>query len=167
MIMAFLLDAFAHAAQSLIGFFLGADDLKTARRVARLACTWGLGTGLAIAITLLVSEGVVAALLVPPTATTLFSSAWIACAVAQPLNSLSFVTDGIHWGTSDFPFLRNAMLISTLTGIGALMLIETSSPHALTLVWWVTALWISMRAAFGVLRIWPGTARSPLRLSVN
>lgn len=103
-------------------------------------------------------------LLVPASALLLFSSAWLACALAQPLNSVSFVTDGIHWGTGDFAFLRNAMLASTLTGLSCLMLIDTSSPHALTWVWWVTALWIGARATFGVLRIWPGTSRSPLRL---
>jgi hypothetical protein len=42
-------------------------------------------------------------------------------------------------------------------------LIDTSSPQALNFVWWTTALWICIRAAFGVLRIWPGTSASPLR----
>ncbi len=163
MVMAFLLDAFAHAAQSLIGFFLGANDRKTARCVARVACFWGLATGITLTVVLIGTEGVVAALLVPPSALTLFSSAWIACAIAQPLNSLSFVTDGIHWGTGDFPYLRNVMLLSTGTGIGLLTLINTSSPHALNFVWWTTALWICIRATLGVLRIWPGSSASPLR----
>jgi MATE family multidrug resistance protein len=163
MMMAFLLDAFAHSAQSLMGFFLGAGDLRSARRVARVACSWGLATGLAVTAGLLAFEGVVAALLVPPSALLLFASAWLACALAQPLNSLSFVTDGIHWGTADFAFLRNAMLASTLIGLACLTLIDTSSPHALTQVWWVTALWIGVRAAFGISRIWPGTSGSPLR----
>ena len=164
--MAFLLDAFAHSAQSLIGFFLGARDLGSARRVARVACSWGLATGMAIAVALLALEGVIAALLVPPSAFLLFSGAWFACVLVQPLNSLSFVTDGVHWGTGDFAFLRNAMLVSTVTGLVCLGLIETTSSHALTQVWLVTALWITIRATLGVLRIWPGTARSPLRTGV-
>jgi MATE family multidrug resistance protein len=163
MMMAFLLDAFAHSAQSLIGYFLGARDLQTARRVTRVACTWGLATGLGIAGALFGLEGLVAALLVPPSAVVLFSNSWLACALVQPLNSLSFVTDGIHWGTGDFPFLRNVMVVSTTVGIGCLLLIDTSLPQALELVWWVTALWIGIRASFGILRIWPGTPNSPLR----
>ena len=163
MMMAFLLDAFAHSAQSLIGFFLGAGDLGSARRVARVACSWGLATGLTLTAGLLALEGVIAALLVPPSALLLFSSAWLAAALAQPLNSLAFVTDGIHWGTGDFAFLRNAMLVSTLAGLVCLALIETTSPHALTQVWLVTALWITIRAILGTLRLWPGGARSPLR----
>jgi MATE family multidrug resistance protein len=162
MMMAFLLDAFAHSAQSLIGYFLGASDLQTARHVARVACTWGLATGLGIAGALFGLEGLVATLLVPPSAVALFSGSWFACAFAQPLNSLSFVTDGIHWGTGDFAFLRNVMLVSTLIGISCLLLIDTASPQALNMVWWTTALWIGIRASFGILRIWPGTPGSPL-----
>jgi MATE family multidrug resistance protein len=161
--MAFLLDAFAHSAQSLIGFFLGARDIAAARRVARIACSWALATGLALSVGLLAIEGLIAALLVPPSALVLFSGAWLASALAQPLNSLSFVTDGIHWGTGDFAFLRNAMIVATTTGLVCLALIETTSTHALTHVWLVTALWIAVRAALGVLRIWPGGVRSPLR----
>jgi MATE family multidrug resistance protein len=160
---AFLLDAFAHAAQSLIGFFLGAGNAGAARRVARVACAWGLATGLALALTLVAAEGFVVALLVPPSAVALFSSAWLVCALVQPFNSLSFVTDGIHWGTGDFPFLRNAMLVSTLIGLACIARIDTDSPSALTWVWWVTGLWIGIRAAFGITRIWPGSNTSPLR----
>lgn len=166
MVMAFLLDAFAFSAQSLVSFFIGAYEPGMARRAARVACGWALGTGFALAVALLASTDIVAMFLVPQSAVALFSSAWFACAVAQPLNSISFVTDGIHWGTGDFSYLRNAMLISTAIGVGCLALIDTTSQEALTWVWWVTALWIAMRAAFGVLRIWPGTTKSPLRLTL-
>lgn len=163
MMMAFLLDSFAYAAQSLIAFFLGARQMMLARRVARIACTWGLGTGMTLTILLLNIEGAIATLLVPPTAQHLFHGAWVACAIAQPLNSLSFVTDGIHWGTGDFAYLRNAMVVSTTIGLTLLVLIDRSSPSALTQIWWITASWIALRASFGLLRIWPGTAASPLR----
>ena len=119
MMTAFLLDAFAHSSQSLVGFFFGIGDIGSARRVARVACSWDPTTGLAIT-------------------------------VAQPLYALFFVTDGIHWGTGAFAFLRNAMSVSTLIGWACCMLIEIASPHALTLVWSATALWIATRATFGL-----------------
>ena len=119
MMTAFLLDAFAHSAQCLVGFFFDTGDIGSARRVAGVACSWDLATGLAIT-------------------------------VAQPLNALSFVTDGIHWGTGDLAFLRSATLVSTLVGWTCFMLIEIASPHALTLVWSATALWIATRATFGL-----------------
>jgi MATE family multidrug resistance protein len=162
LLMAFVLDAFAFSAQSLIGFFVGAGQVGHARNVARTAAAWGLGTGAVLAVGLLAAENLVAALLVPPAAHALFSSAWLACALAQPLNALSFVTDGIHWGTGDFRFLRNAMLVATGVGLVGLWFVDVGSPGALTMVWWVTALWILVRAAFGVLRIWPGSATGPL-----
>jgi MATE family multidrug resistance protein len=30
-------------------------------------------------------------------------------------------------------------------------------------VWIATAVWITIRAAFGVLRVWPGIGQAPLR----
>jgi len=162
MLSAFVLDAFAAAAQSLVGYFLGAGTRGLARSVARLSCWWGLGTGVALAIALLVGQPFVAFLLVPPEAVAVFAAAWPVSALIQPVNALSFVTDGIHWGTGDFGFLRNAMLASTAAGLAALMIIDTNSATALTSIWWATALWIAVRAAFGVARLWPGGRGAPL-----
>jgi MATE family multidrug resistance protein len=161
---AFLLDAFASAAQSLVGYFLGARRVAQALRVARVASLWALGTGGALAILLLLLQRPVAALLVPPSAVGLFAGAWVICALSQPLNALSFVTDGIHWGAADFAFLRNGMLISTAAGLVGLSAIDPSSPHALAWVWCVTALWSALRSGFGVARIWPGVGKAPLRV---
>jgi MATE family multidrug resistance protein len=33
----------------------------------------------------------------------------------------------------------------------------------MTRIWLVTAAWITIRAAFGLLRIWPGIGAAPLR----
>jgi MATE family multidrug resistance protein len=84
-------------------------------------------------------------------------------AVSQPLNSLSFVTDGIHWGTSDYPFLRNAVGTATVTGAVLLVLLEGRPAFDLTDVWLITSVWIAVRAGFGVARIWPGFGDAPLR----
>ena len=72
---------------------------------------------------------------------------------------VAFVTDGIHWGTSDFRFLRNAMLASTAGGLIALFALDPG----LTGVWIITAAWITVRSVFGIVRIWPGIGRAPLR----
>jgi MATE family multidrug resistance protein len=96
---ALLLDAFATTAQSLIGWFLGAGAIPLARRVASRCCAWGLAVGVLLGAALLLLEDATAAALVPPGARAAFAGAWWISALAQPLNSLSFVTDGIHWGT--------------------------------------------------------------------
>jgi MATE family multidrug resistance protein len=158
---AFLLDAYGVAAQSLVGFFLAAGRRDVARRVAGVACTWGLGTGVLLGLGMVATTGPVMTLLVPMEARDAFVGAWWVAALFQPLNSLSFVTDGIHWGTSDYRFLRNA--VATATGTGAVLLAVFEDPgFELADVWLVTGAWIAVRAAFGVARIWPGFGHAPL-----
>ncbi|MGD8376663.1 MAG: MATE family efflux transporter [Acidobacteriota bacterium] len=157
---ALVLDAFAAAAQSLIGYFRGAGLTDVMRRVAFVACAWSAGTGLVLSLAMLAAERAVAALLVPPAAAGLFAAAWRISAAAQPLNALSFATDGIHWGTGDYRFLRNVMLLAS--GAGALALLLPGD-RGLPWIWWVTGGWIAIRALFGVARIWPGIGASPFR----
>ncbi len=159
---ALVLDAWAAAAQSLVGYFLGAGMRSEARRVARLACLWSLGTGLALAAGMAAMTRLAAAALVPAAAHDLFGSAWLASAAMQPLTALSFATDGIHWGTSDYRYLRNVMFVATGCGAAGLAALEAGGSGSLTLVWVVTAGWIAIRAGFGIARIWPGIGSSPL-----
>ncbi len=160
MFTALFLDAFAVTGQSLVGFFIGAGDLAQARRVARVVCGWSLGTGIALGLAMWLAEGPVIRLLVPAEAVAVFVPAWHLAALSQPLNALSFATDGLHWGTGDFRYLRNAMIAATTLGTIGIFLIDVRHPQALALVWAVTLGWIAVRAAFGVARIWPGVGRS-------
>ncbi len=162
MFTALLLDAFAITGQSLIGFFIGAQAMQQARRVAFVACTWGLWTGVGLALFMWLGESWVIALLVPPSAAALFSSAWLLAAFFQPLNALTFATDGIHWGTGDFRFLRNAVATATIAGAALLLFVDMDAPDALFWVWLITGGWITIRALLGLLRIWPGIGAAPL-----
>ena len=159
---ALLLDAYAATAQTLVGFFLGAGRVAVARRAAATGCQWGAATGVLLALAMLAGTRQVEWLLVPAAAAGAFPAAWTVAALAQPLNALSFVTDGVHWGTGDFRYLRNAMLAATLAGALLLALVDVGAPGALLRIWLATASWIAVRAAFGVLRVWPGIGRAPL-----
>jgi MATE family multidrug resistance protein len=161
---ALLLDAFGAAAQSLIGFFLGAGQLRNARRVASVACLWGTGAGIALAIAMISASHAVAAAFLPLEIHGMFGAAWLAYALAQPANALAFVTDGILWGASDYRFMRNAMIASTAAGLVALYAIDPAGPDALTTIWVITAGWIVIRTVFGMTRIWPGFGASRLKL---
>jgi MATE family multidrug resistance protein len=160
---ALFLDAFAITGQSLIGFFIGPGRLAQARRVARLVCFWSLATGIFLSVCMLLGQNWVVRLLLPPSATTLFFSAWLMAVISQPVNALAFATDGIHWGTGDFGFLRNVMISATAFGGMAIYLLDETAPGALTWIWLITAIWITIRAVFGVMRIWPGIGHSPLK----
>lgn len=160
---AMLLDAFAITAQSLIAYFIGLRSFAQVKKVAKVACIWSVYTGLALSIMMITGENWVIQLLVPETAVTVFVAAWLVSAVAQPVNSLAFATDGIHWGTGDYGYLRNAMILATAAGAVGLAILDLTAVDALSRVWWVTSLWIFVRGLLGMLRIWPGIGRSPLR----
>jgi len=160
---ALFLDSFAISGQSLVGYFYGGGDAVTARRVAAYVCVWSLGTGFVLGVGMWIATGLAVALLVPRGAVTAFHSAWWLAAVTQPFNALSFGTDGVHWGTGDYGFLRNAMIVSTAVGAGLLMLIDVNSDDALRSIWLATLAWIIVRAILGVTRVWPGIGRAPLR----
>ena len=156
----FVLDALAVTGQSLVAYFLGGDRIGSARKVARIVCLWSVWSGCVLGLILWLGSGVVIDLLVPATAVAYFHSAWIIAVVVQPLNALAFATDGLHWGSGDYRYLRNAVVLAT--GVGAAGLL--AGPHALDWIWLMTAAWIGVRAMLGVIRIWPGVGNSPFRV---
>ncbi len=160
MFSAFLLDAYSHAAQTLIGFFLGREQLASARRVARVACSWAVASGSVLCLVFVFGEAGFRWFLVPDPASAVFASAWTVASLQMPINAVVFATDGIHWGASDYAFLRNGMLCALVVGATGLHLFGEGS---LLAVWTVTAIWILLRGSFGLLRIWPGVGRAPLR----
>ena len=54
------------------------------------------------------------------------------------------------------------MIVSTGVGAALLLLVDTAEPNALLWIWVITAIWITVRAGFGVVRIWPGIGDAPL-----
>jgi multidrug resistance protein, MATE family len=160
---ALFLDAYSVTAQSLIAFFIGRDDRHEARRTARMVCLWSFLTGCGLMVVMILGQSVFIHLLVPPEAVTIFVVPWLIAACSQPINSLAFATDGVHWGTGDFAYLRNGMIAATGTGLLGIFMLEQFESQSLTALWLVTVAWIAVRAGAGVIRIWPGIGRSPLR----
>ena len=158
---ALFLNVFAIAGQSLVAYFLGAGDLSQSRRVAAVVCQWSLGCGVALTIVMLATNGPVARALIPASSYSVFFAPWMISAFSQPINALSFGTDGVHWGTGDFRYLRNAVLVATLAGVIGLLWIDETNRAALTHIWIVTAAWAAVRATFGIVRIWPGMGAAP------
>jgi MATE family multidrug resistance protein len=157
------LDTFAICGQSMIGYFVGSDRLADARYVAVVVCKWSVVTGLVLTLVMLFFKGLFEALLVPAAALGVFSASWNVAAFMQPISALAFATDGIHWGTGDFRYLRNVVLLATAVGTLALAWVDETRTGALLWVWLITAGWLGVRAVFGVVRIWPGMGHPPLR----
>ncbi len=158
------LDALAITAQSLIGYFVGAQHWSQARRVAGVTSLWGVSLGVLLGLGMWLGETWAARLLVPVAAVALFEPAWLIAVWVQPLNAVAFVTDGIHWGTADFRFLRNGMIVASVVTGGLLLLLDESQAGALTWIWVITGAWITIRALLGLLRVWPGIGSAPLRV---
>lgn len=163
LMVAYGLDGFAVSAQSLVGYFLGAQQLDEARRAVRVCLIWGFGSGWALAAIMIASTPLVAAAFVPENALSVFVPAWIIASVIKPLSGLAFVTDGTHWGTADYAYLRNVMLLSTVTCGAAILLPAPNVPGGLVWIWVFTGVFLGIRAVFGIARIWPGLGFSPLR----
>jgi MATE family multidrug resistance protein len=160
---ALFLDAYAASAQSLVAYFLGAGRRALALRASGVALAWSIATGALLTAAMLLLEGPTARILVPASAHVIFSAAWVTAALAQPVNAISFASDGILWGAHDYRYLRNAMFTATAVGLGALFALDLQHAGALEHIWLVTGGWIAIRAVFGVVRIWPGLGKSPLR----
>jgi MATE family multidrug resistance protein len=159
------LDALAITGQSLVGFFLGGGATRTARAVAGRVCLWSIAVGIALSTLMVVTSDFAARILVPVSSRAAFVVPWLIAAAMQPLSALSFATDGIHWGTGDFRYLRNGMVIATAIGLAGLFLVDVTHPRALDWVWWATMLWIFARSVIGIVRIWPGLGAAPLRIT--
>ncbi len=163
---ALVTEALATTAQSLVGYFIGAGRREYARRVAISTTLWSLAAGFAMLVLLLAATPIVLSAFVPAAAVSVFHAAWIIASLSQPLNALAFITDGIHWGASDYRFLRNAMMMATAGGLLGLQLIASNRAGALSGVWLMMALWIAIRAFWGVARLYPGIGDSPFRLGI-
>lgn len=162
---ALALDAYAATVQSLVGYFIGQGSISQVKRVVRVALSWNLGTGFLLGGLMWWGQDLVINFLVPAASVGVFLPAWGVFAISLPINSLAFLTDGVHWGTGDYQYLRNAMLFSSFVGISGLWLMETRGYGTLFWVWVLIGIWISFRALFGMIRIWPGIGKSIFRIT--
>ena len=157
------LDAYASTVQSLVGYFIGRSEMDWVKRVVRVGTSWSLWTGFALGALMWLGRGTVVSFLIPETAVRIFLPAWAVSAISQPVSSLAFLTDGVHWGTGDYRYLRNAMILAAIVGFGGILLLDLAKNQSLYWVWIVVGVWVSTRALFGVLRIWPGIGNSVFR----
>jgi len=163
---ALALDAFAATVQSLVGYFIGQGSITDAKAVARTALAWSTATGILLGILMWIGKDLVVDWLVPVTAVSAFLPSWGVSAFSQPFNSVAFLTDGVHWGTGDYRYLRNAMFISSVIAILGARFVETWQGGSLIWVWILIGIWIFLRGTFGLLRVWPGIGKSPFRVNI-
>ena len=162
---ALALDAFAASAQSLVGYFIGKESTSSARGVSKIGLYWSLGTGSALGLLMWLGRNWVIQWMVPDPSVQLFLGAWLVSAISQPINAVSFLTDGVHWGTGDFAYLRNAMVAASGLGMAGFWILERSGESSLVWIWILITAWNFTRGLFGLIRIWPGVGKSVFRIT--
>ena len=138
-LVAYGVDGFAFAAETLVGNCLGARDFVGARQVARRIILWGIGIGSLFGVVYAVGLGPIArAFTDHEQVVEVTVSLTFLIAVVQPLNAVVFVFDGILIGANDMSYLFRAML-------GASFLVYL--PAALVLVygleWGIHGAWLA------------------------
>jgi putative MATE family efflux protein len=151
MFLALVLDAYAIAAQTLVGQALGAGRPADARATARLVSYWGLGTGIAVGGLLLALRPVLPALFTgDPAVLAQAGLVWWFLAGMQPLAGVVFALDGVLMGAGDVGYLRTVTIGSAVLGFLPLSLLSSPFGWGLAGVWTGLTLFIVLRLA-GVL----------------
>ncbi|RBY96748.1 MATE family efflux transporter [Blastococcus sp. TF02-8] len=152
--LALVLDAYAIAAQTLVGHALGAQRPEEARATARRVALWGLGTGCLVGVVLLALRDVVPPLFTDdPAVLDQAAVVWWFLAGFQPLAGLVFALDGVLMGAGDVGYLRTVTVGSALGGFLPLSLLAGPLDLGLPGVWTGLTLFIALRLVAVVVRV--------------
>jgi putative MATE family efflux protein len=146
--LAMALDAYAIAAQALVGGALGAGESDRAHRVAWQVARFGLVTGAVFAALLLAGWYAVPALFSSdPAVQAQAHLAWPWFAGMQPAAGVVFALDGVLIGAGDVRFLRTLTVAAGLLAFLPTTLFAYAAHLGLGGVWAGLALFIAVRLA--------------------
>ncbi|WP_197029063.1 MATE family efflux transporter [Blastococcus sp. URHD0036] len=152
--LALVLDAYAIAAQTLVGHALGAGRPAEARATAVRVARWGLGTGLAVAVLLLALRPVLVPLFTgDPAVREQAALVWWFLAGFQPLAGVVFALDGVLMGAGDVAYLRTVTIGAAVVGFLPLSLLAGPLDLGLAGVWTGLTLFIVLRLVAVVVRV--------------
>ncbi|SDE16383.1 putative efflux protein, MATE family [Blastococcus fimeti] len=152
--LALVLDAYAIAAQTLVGHALGAGRPAEARATARRVALWGLATGTGVAALLLALRGVLPPLFTDdPAVVDQALLVWWFLAAMQPLAGVVFALDGVLMGAGDVGYLRTLTIGSAVVGFLPLSLLSGPLDWGLAGVWTGLCLFIALRLVGVLVRV--------------
>ncbi len=119
------LDAFAHAAEAMVGGAVGRGDREAFKAAVRTVFLWGTAVAVAVTAVFLVSSHGIVGLLTDIPEVLDAADTYVIWAVLIPLFSFAaFVFDGIFIGATRGADLRNAMVMSTIVYLVVLYAVE-------------------------------------------
>ena len=144
-ILAYGIDGFAFAAESLVGRYKGAQEIANLKRAVRYSFSWALllSVGFSLFFALLGTK----LLYLFTDKTNLLIDArpyliWIA--IAPPINSIAYIWDGVFVGATASAAMRNSMLASMAIFLCAYFLFQGLENHGL---WMALTLFSAARGA--------------------
>jgi putative MATE family efflux protein len=136
--LALVLDSLAIAAQTLVGAALGAGRVPQAKSVARRVTVFSLGFAVVLAALLALGAPVLPGLFTSDVAVLhQMRVPWWFLVCQLPISGVVFALDGVLLGAADARFMRNATMISALSGFLPLV-------------------WLSLAYGWGLAGIWSG-----------
>ncbi|MDF2764482.1 MAG: hypothetical protein K0S81_1476 [Rhodospirillales bacterium] len=123
-IMAYGLDGFAHAAETLVGAAIGARDRAGLRAAVRTASVWGFATAVLFAALYALAGTVILGLFTEHEEVRAAARDFLPWAIASPFLSVwPFLLDGIFIGATRTAEMRNGMVIALALYLGAASLL--------------------------------------------
>jgi MATE family, multidrug efflux pump len=145
-LLAFALDAVAIAGQALIGSALGAGDVALGRALTRRMLGWGVVSGVAFGLVLVVARPAYVGLFTPdPAVQQLVTRVVLVIALLAPLAGVVYVLDGILIGAGDARYLALAGAISLVLYLPAALVVHHLGAGLLW-VWASYAVFMAARA---------------------
>jgi putative MATE family efflux protein len=152
--LALVLDAYAIAAQTLVGHALGGDRPAEARSTASRVARWGLGTGVLVGAALLALRNVLPPLFTDdPAVLGQAEVVWWFLAGMQPLAGVVFALDGVLMGAGDVGYLRTVTIGSAVVGFLPLSLLAGPLGWGLAGIWTGLSLFIGLRLVGVLVRV--------------
>eukprot|EP00250_Pteridium_aquilinum_P003396 c13710_g1_i2 orf=262-1890(+) len=153
-----LSDSIALAGQAIIAGALAKGNLELAKSAAFRTLQIGFAFGLILSLLLGVGLSTFSKLFTSDHMVLNFLALGIPfVAATQPINSLAFVFDGLHFGASDFSYAAYSMIIVAILASGFMLI--SASMWGFIGVWLGLTMLMTLRMLTGFLRV--GTASGP------
>jgi multidrug resistance protein, MATE family len=150
-ILAYGVDGFAFAAESLVGRYTGAKDRKNLRLAIRYNLYWGLGIGLAVSVAYFALQEQILFIFTDKEEVIALAMAYFIWTVFAPLiNSFCFIWDGVFIGATATAPMRDSMIMASF--LVYLPVYYLTVPHIGN-----HSLWLAMTAfmvARGIALLW-------------
>ncbi|XP_022759439.1 protein DETOXIFICATION 43-like [Durio zibethinus] len=151
-----LADGLAVAGQAIIACAFAEKDYKkvtaAASRVMQMSFVLGVGLAVVVGVGLYFGSGIFSK---DASVLHLISIGVPFVAATQPINSLSFVFDGVNYGASDFAYTAYSMVIVAGASIASLFLLSKS--NGFLGIWIALTIYMALRTVAGVWRMGTGT----------